>query len=287
MTKFEALKAEIDAHPDLQEAIPQQRAVLATARLIYNWRRAANLSQSELAKAIGTKQAAISRLERGISRDGPKLSTLAAIAKACNQELVIGGRPAKEEEQRTSDEKTAWTVMMENPVPKREAIHSRSSSLESENDTFALLYDHCFKALQTCVSKELPKATFADYAYEEKPQDLLDLASLIEGSQDHFNVPTLLHSLDNEHRSDCDPTAYLLVLTSNDSDHGAHFGAVQSDKNEDFGIVVLCANKSTTRGFVDSISKTLVKNQRVVVRTDSSVALASKNPPFPYLKLTS
>ena len=283
MTKFEALKAEIDAHPDLQEAIPQQRAVLATARLIYNWRRAANLSQSELAKAIGTKQAAISRLERGISRDGPKLSTLAAIAKACNQELVIGGRPAKEEEQRTSDEKTAWSVMMESPGPKREAIHRRPRSRELENETFALFYDHCFKALRKSASKELPKTTWKDYALEKEPLDLLDL---VKGTQHHFDVPTLLHSRDYEHRSDFEPAAYLLVLTSNDSDHRAHFEAVQGDQNEDFGMVILCANKPTTNGLANLISKTLVQNQRVVVRTDSSVALASINPSFPNRKMT-
>ena len=118
MSMFEKLREDVGKHPAVREAAPQQRAVLATARLIYNWRKAAGLSQLELANRIGTKQEAISRLERGTSKEGPKLSTLAVIAEACGQRLVLGGRPAESDSTaEVSESATAWTVMTDQPVP--------------------------------------------------------------------------------------------------------------------------------------------------------------------------
>lgn len=57
MSRFDELKGRIEKHPAVQEAAPRQHAVLATARMIYNWRRAAGLSQLELAKAISAARA--------------------------------------------------------------------------------------------------------------------------------------------------------------------------------------------------------------------------------------
>ncbi|MFO7549258.1 MAG: helix-turn-helix transcriptional regulator [Acidimicrobiia bacterium] len=53
----------------------------ALPRAIRQWRLSAGMSQSELARRIGTAQSAVSRWERG--HDEPRLSTLVAILRAC------------------------------------------------------------------------------------------------------------------------------------------------------------------------------------------------------------
>ena len=55
----------------MKAAAAKQKAVIATGRMVYEWREAANMSQQALADAIGTKQESISRIERGLSQDGP------------------------------------------------------------------------------------------------------------------------------------------------------------------------------------------------------------------------
>jgi transcriptional regulator with XRE-family HTH domain len=53
----------------------------ALSRAIRQWRLSAGISQTELARRIGTAQSAVSRWERG--HDEPRLGTLAAILRAC------------------------------------------------------------------------------------------------------------------------------------------------------------------------------------------------------------
>ena len=62
----------------------------AVATAIGEWRRAAGLSQAQLAARLGTSQAAVSRWERG--HDEPRLSTLASILRGCGLmgELLVG-----------------------------------------------------------------------------------------------------------------------------------------------------------------------------------------------------
>lgn len=54
------------------------------------WREQRGLSQSELARRLGTSQSAVSRWEHG--HDEPRVSTLAAILRACELtgELAVG-----------------------------------------------------------------------------------------------------------------------------------------------------------------------------------------------------
>jgi transcriptional regulator with XRE-family HTH domain len=56
--------------------------------LISRARRAAGLTQAELATRLATTQSAVSRWERG--HDEPRLSTLASILHACSRTLLIG-----------------------------------------------------------------------------------------------------------------------------------------------------------------------------------------------------
>jgi transcriptional regulator with XRE-family HTH domain len=58
-----------------------------------NARRAAGLSQADLAKRLATTQSAIARLER--EGANPRLDTLARALAACGQELELVARPAR------------------------------------------------------------------------------------------------------------------------------------------------------------------------------------------------
>lgn len=64
---------------------------LAVAKMIYSARTEANLTQEQLAKRIGTRQANISRAEKGSSNI--TVGTLSKIAEATGYELVISMKP--------------------------------------------------------------------------------------------------------------------------------------------------------------------------------------------------
>lgn len=76
---------------DLEEA----RVNAAAARLIYQLRAEANLSQKQLAELIGTKQSVISRLEDD-DYGGHSLTMLARISAALNRQLVFSANPIQD-----------------------------------------------------------------------------------------------------------------------------------------------------------------------------------------------
>lgn len=57
------------------------------SEIVGSLRRAAGLTQSEMAQRLGTAQSAVSRWERG--HEEPRLSTLEAIARTCGKTLRI------------------------------------------------------------------------------------------------------------------------------------------------------------------------------------------------------
>jgi len=61
------------------------------AEMVRSARRAAGLSQAELARRIGTTQSAVSRWEAG--HDEPRISRLGEILSACGQRLVLHAEP--------------------------------------------------------------------------------------------------------------------------------------------------------------------------------------------------
>ena len=61
---------------------------LALGQLIYDLRTSAELTQSELAKRMGTTQSVISRLEEGGGARN-RIDTLARVAKALDRHLVV------------------------------------------------------------------------------------------------------------------------------------------------------------------------------------------------------
>lgn len=67
----------------------EQLAVAAVGLLVRQMRHNAGLTQQQLAELIGTPQVHVSNIERGQGPNGPTVSTLARIADACGEKLVI------------------------------------------------------------------------------------------------------------------------------------------------------------------------------------------------------
>jgi len=78
-----------------REAYEQQTWIVQVAKLIHSWRTDANLTQKQLAEAINTRQSAISKLESYDNDNMPSVSTLIAIAHACNRTFILGSRPGQ------------------------------------------------------------------------------------------------------------------------------------------------------------------------------------------------
>jgi chaperonin GroES len=79
--------------PEVQRGYQEQGAVVEAAALVRRMREAAGISQAALAARVGTSQAHLSMLERGVGRHGPTFLMLRKIAGACGQELDISLRP--------------------------------------------------------------------------------------------------------------------------------------------------------------------------------------------------
>ena len=74
--------------PDLKQMIEEETINAQVARMIYEVRTRAGLTQQELARLVGTKQPVIARLEDA-DYEGHSLSMLQRIATALNQRLEI------------------------------------------------------------------------------------------------------------------------------------------------------------------------------------------------------
>jgi ribosome-binding protein aMBF1 (putative translation factor) len=74
--------------PELREMIAEEAAHVQIARMIYEARTAAELTQKQLADLLGTQQSAIARLEDA-DYQGHSLGMLRRIAEALNQTLEV------------------------------------------------------------------------------------------------------------------------------------------------------------------------------------------------------
>jgi ribosome-binding protein aMBF1 (putative translation factor) len=84
--------------PELREMIGEETIHAHVARMIYEARTRAGLTQQQLADLIGTKQSVIARLEDA-DYEGHSLTMLQRIAAALNQKLEIHLIPAGEKVQ--------------------------------------------------------------------------------------------------------------------------------------------------------------------------------------------
>ena len=79
--------------PELREMIVEEALNAKVARMIYEARTRAGLTQAELAELIGTTQSVIARLEDA-DYEGHSLSMLQRIAEALGQRLEVSFTPA-------------------------------------------------------------------------------------------------------------------------------------------------------------------------------------------------
>lgn len=95
---FDDLKNEVDAsytpaqYVEYTEAKSEVDAQIALAELVYTMRTQAGISQTELARRMGTKQPFVSDLERGGRT--PTVATLNRVARATGNRLRIVVEPA-------------------------------------------------------------------------------------------------------------------------------------------------------------------------------------------------
>ncbi|MGL4381981.1 MAG: helix-turn-helix domain-containing protein [Vibrio sp.] len=91
-SKLQALKAKALSNPEVKQAYDELEPEFELINTLLRMRNAAGLTQDQVAERMGTKEANISRLEKG--RGNPTLKTLISYAKACNCELSFGYRHA-------------------------------------------------------------------------------------------------------------------------------------------------------------------------------------------------
>ncbi|WED22850.1 helix-turn-helix domain-containing protein [Vibrio sp. JC009] len=91
-SKLQALKNKALADKDVQEAYDELEPEFELINTLLRMRNAAGLTQDQVAQRMGTKEANISRLEKG--RGNPTLKTLIKYAKACGCELRFGFKTA-------------------------------------------------------------------------------------------------------------------------------------------------------------------------------------------------
>ncbi len=84
---IEALAAGLPA--GTRAIFDERKAAHQSARFVRRIRQKAGLTQHQLADAVGTTQAHISDLERGVGPHGPTVGVLNRIAHACGEKLVI------------------------------------------------------------------------------------------------------------------------------------------------------------------------------------------------------
>jgi ribosome-binding protein aMBF1 (putative translation factor) len=87
MKSYKDLKRRLLKDKALRKAYDELEPEFAIAQAVIKKRLERGLTQSELAKKIGTKQSAISRLESG--NYNPSVSFLEKVAKALNLHLVV------------------------------------------------------------------------------------------------------------------------------------------------------------------------------------------------------
>jgi transcriptional regulator with XRE-family HTH domain len=90
----ELLDALAGDDPEMQRLMEEEQANLRVARLVYDAREAAGLTQKELAQRVGTTQSVIARLEDADYR-GHSLTMLQRIAKALDLQLSVQFVPAR------------------------------------------------------------------------------------------------------------------------------------------------------------------------------------------------
>ncbi|KAA1195139.1 helix-turn-helix domain-containing protein [Photorhabdus heterorhabditis] len=88
MSSLKSLKSQALANPDVKSEYDALEPEFELINTLLRMRRAAGLTQNQVAQRMGTKEANISRLEKG--NGNPTLKTLLNYARACNCALHFG-----------------------------------------------------------------------------------------------------------------------------------------------------------------------------------------------------
>lgn len=94
LTLTEFIKHELETDPEFAECYARTQIIHDISIMIYNARKAAKVTQTKLAKKVGTTQSVVSRIESGTTKYIPSLETLAKIAKALNMHLQLSMQAA-------------------------------------------------------------------------------------------------------------------------------------------------------------------------------------------------
>jgi transcriptional regulator with XRE-family HTH domain len=123
---YKSYKKELLKDPEVKKEYDALQKSYDIAKMIYSIRTEANLTQEQLAKQIGTKQANISRAEKGSSNI--TISTLAKITEAVGYELLITVKPIakKPTRARPASRKSAM------PAPTSGRIRNKKVSKPSD-----------------------------------------------------------------------------------------------------------------------------------------------------------
>ena len=100
MTNLKDLKARCMEDPEFREEYTRVDEEYALIEALVRARSAANLTQAELARRLGTTQSAIARLEGG--RVSPSFATLRRYAEATGTRLTVGLVPESRVADRTA-----------------------------------------------------------------------------------------------------------------------------------------------------------------------------------------
>ncbi|MDE0003760.1 MAG: helix-turn-helix transcriptional regulator [Rhodospirillaceae bacterium] len=95
MTKLKELKTRFMEDPEFREEYGRVEDEYALIEALVRARAAANLTQAELARRLGTTQSAVARLEGG--RVSPSVATLRRYAEATGTRLKVGLVTAQDE----------------------------------------------------------------------------------------------------------------------------------------------------------------------------------------------
>ena len=90
---LQGLLDEVAGNPRAQEIIERTRIASSLGELAYRMRSAAELTQGEVATAVGTRQSVISRLEGGNGGHVPSMPQMERIAAACGFSMTVGANP--------------------------------------------------------------------------------------------------------------------------------------------------------------------------------------------------
>lgn len=89
ITLNDVIKEKLKTDKELVEHYEREQLINSVAKMIFEARKTANLTQVELAERIHTSQSVIARAESGNDYRVPSLSLLARIAAAANMKMSL------------------------------------------------------------------------------------------------------------------------------------------------------------------------------------------------------